>query len=193
MPAKKQNTIEELKNMGVDAALSLAATQPWSQVTMLDIARAADCELADLFALFDHKEDILATYGRQVDVELARRMGPQDGEIKDRLFDILMERFEILNENRAAVLSILHAMGREPKQILYSGSFLCRSMGKVLDIAGTSPGGWCGMVRVAGLSAIFGRVLMVWKMDESPDMPKTMAALDKSLSQAGQVARWLNL
>ena len=193
MPAKKQNSIEELKNRIIDAALSLAGSRGWANTGMSDIAHASECSLADLFALFDSKEDILAAYGRRVDVELARRMGVVEGDVKDRLFDVLMERFEILNEQRAAVLSVLEGMGCDPKQMLYSASFLCRSMNKVLDMAGQSPNGWCGMARVAGLGAVFARTLMVWRGDESADMPKTMAMLDKSLSQADRIASWLRL
>lgn len=191
-----QKTISEIKKDAVAASLQLAKTSGWGNVSMREIAQQAQVSLAQLHDVFDSKECILNAYGKQVDAQILDVMGAEmaQGEsVKDRLFDVLMERFEVLNKDREAVLSILHAMGKDPKQLLYTAPFLCRSMTWMMELAGQKTSGWCGAARIAGLTGVYMRAVFVWMRDDSPDMPKTMAVLDKSLSQADQLASWLKL
>jgi ubiquinone biosynthesis protein COQ9 len=44
--------------------------------------------------------------------------------------------------------------------------------------------GWRGALAVAGLVALWVRVSSVWVEDESPDLGRTMAVLDRALEQA---------
>lgn len=62
-------------------------------------------------------------------------------------------------------------------------------MATMLEAAGLSASGCRGMLRVKGLSAIYLSSLKVWLKDESQDMAKTMAALDKKLNQADGLVR----
>jgi hypothetical protein len=58
----------------------------------------------------------------------------------------------------------------------------------MLEAAGMETGGLRGAARVAGLSLVYIKGLYSWKNDESPDLAKTMATLDKDLSRAEQLA-----
>ena len=66
--------------------------------------------------------------------------------------------------------------------------WLCRSMSWMLEAAGMDTGGARGAMRVAGLSGVYLKTLKVWKKDDSPDLSKTMAALDKDLNRLEQFA-----
>jgi hypothetical protein len=96
---------------------------------------------------------------------------------------MLMERFERLNKDRAAVVSILGSFKDDPKQMVISLPHLGRSMTWILEAAGIETLGWRGALRVAGLSVVYLYVLRVWTGDDTPDMPKTMAALDRALAR----------
>ena len=54
----------------------------------------------------------------------------------------------------------------------------------MLEAAGADTNGISGGIKVAGLTGIYLKVLCVWAEDESPDLPKTMAALDQALGRA---------
>jgi len=107
---------------------------------------------------------------------------------RDQLFDILMERFEILNDYRAPLVSILESFCFDPKQAVISCPHLLRSMSWMLEAAGIETPGVRGALKVAGLTGVYLKTLRVWRDDESPDMSKTMAALDKDLGRAEHVA-----
>jgi len=104
------------------------------------------------------------------------------------LFDILMERFDVLNDHRDGIVAILESFKMDPKQAVISLPHLCRSMTWMMEAAGMNTNGFVGAAKVAGLSVVYLNVVRVWKNDSTEDMSKTMAALDKSLGRAEQCA-----
>lgn len=173
------------------AALTLASELGWEHVTLQDIAQESGQSLGDLYEHFDDKTDILGALGRMIDRKVLDAVGgtadPSLPE-RDRLFDIMMERFDVLNEHREGIVSILNSFRMDPKQAVISMPHLCRSMSWMMEAAGMDTNGFTGAAKVAGLSVIYLNVLRSWVKDDSPDMGKTMAALDKDLGRAEQCA-----
>lgn len=177
------------------AALDLAADQAWDSLSLRMIAEKAGVSLPDIHALFDDKTDILTALGRRIDRLVLSGLGPISAETsaRDRLFDILMDRFEVLNAHRAGIISILHSFRGDPKQAVIALPHLCRSMTWMLEAAEIDTRGWRGALTVMGLSGVYLKVLKTWMEDESPDLPKTMAALDKALGTAERAANTFRL
>lgn len=98
----------------MDHALNAAANSGWAQLTLRDIATAAEMSLADVHAVYPSKHDILAAYLRSVDATVLAGAAPEDENPRDRLFDVLMQRFDALNANRNAVVNILGAQACDP-------------------------------------------------------------------------------
>ena len=170
----------------IDAALELAAGGRWSEVTLSDIAEEAKVPLRTVYEELGSRSAILAAFFRRIDAEV---LGEEEGfdqeeAARDRLFDVLMRRFEALQPHRAAVSSIYADCLCQPTSGLGSLPQLNRSMAWMLTAAGISAEGWSGLVRVQGLSALWIATMRVWLRDESDDMGKTMAALDRNLRRA---------
>lgn len=199
--APKKKAASKAKNKvfsrddAVLAALQLADELGWEHVTLQDIAQEAGCSLADLHEHFDDKTDILCAFGRMIDRKVLGAVGEVDESLsaRDRLFDILMERFDALNEYRDGVVSILSSFRMDPKQAVISMPHLCRSMTWMMEAAGMDTNGFTGAAKVAGLTAVYLNALRSWVKDDSPDMGKTMAALDKDLGRAEQCANTFSL
>jgi AcrR family transcriptional regulator len=174
------------REAAVRAALALAAEGGWMAVGMHDISEKSGISLPDLHEIFADRYDILAAYGRMLDRRMLEAAGPIDPDTseRDRLFDLLMERFDLLNEDRAGVCAILESFLPDPKQAVISLPHLCRSMAWTLDAAGIGTGGMKGIVRIMGLTGLYLDTLRTWKEDESEDLARTMAALDKNLARA---------
>ena len=184
-----------MKSRIVDAALVCAARDPWLDVTMRRIAEEADVPLALLMELFEDKADIVAAYGHRLDREVAEAVNGQSLENdteKDRLFDVMMERFDLMNDHRAAVISMMDATTSEPKQLVMAMPHLCRSVTRMMELCDIPTGGWPGAARIGALSVLYAKVLRDWVGDESEDMSVTMASMDKALTRAGQFAGLLN-
>ncbi len=191
--AKRQQKDPKVKI--IETALNLAAEKGWAYITLADIAKASKLSLAALHEHFEDKSDILAGFSRMVDGRVLAGLGEGDSAAspRDRLFDILMERFEVLNEYRSGLVSVLDSFKSDPKQFVIGLPHVCKSMSWMLEAAGMDTLGLRGAARLAGLSGIYIKNLRVWAGDVSPDLGKTMAALDKDLSRAESLANSIGL
>ncbi|MEM8833386.1 MAG: TetR/AcrR family transcriptional regulator [Pseudomonadota bacterium] len=188
--AKTGNKNKSIKDAVIDAALELAAEQPWGDVEFYTIIGKSGITKADALEYFDDKADVLVAYGRRLDRQLADEVGePSVNEPhRDRLFDVLMERFDLINNDREAVISILRSIKFDPKQGLMTFPHLTKSMGRVLDLSGIDTDGVRGCIKITALTGIYLYTVKTWKGDDSPDMGKTMACLDRSLGMAEEFA-----
>ena len=185
---KKRSTRKKnLAQIAVEAALRLAGNAPWNEISLVDIAAESRISEDDLRVLFPTKLSLLKTYSEQVNEQVAARGKSisMEESMKDRLFEAVMIRLDVLGNNKDAVANIMRATLRgNPKTILAGAGALRRAMVQLLDLCGGSSGGLCGEVKLRALGLIYLGVLRVWLMDDTTDTAKTMAALDKALARA---------
>ena len=170
----------------IDAALAVAARDGWRAANPAAIATEAGVGLA---ALYDHIPDrtsILAGLMRRIDRAVLAAPAEAEGSPRDRLFDVLMRRFEALQPYRAALLALARD-GVDPLRMAALAPALARSMGWMLAAAGLEAGGILGRLRIAGLTVVYATAFRAWLADDGADLGKTMAALDRGLAQA---ERW---
>lgn len=172
----------------VAAALDLAENQGWRNVTLAAIAARSGHSLADLLAEFPTKEAILKAFALQVDHDVLKDPFDDAGTVRDRLFDLLMRRFDALAPRRAALRAILRDTLGDPFAALSGLCALHRSMTLTLEAAGASASGAIGQVRVKALGAIYLHALYEWLQGESDDTDRVMAQIDKSLARAERIA-----
>lgn len=191
-PSSKEMSSEDRL---IDTALSLASTQGWSLTTIRDIAGEAGVALAEFYDIFDGKNDLVAAYGRRLDRKLFEAFDEINPETptRDLIFDILMERFDLANPDKIGLKSILESYRADPRQIMVNLPGLTSSVARMLEIAGLDASGWKGSARIAGLTGILAYTTKIWLDDTSPDLTKTMAALDKALSRIENFADRFNL
>ena len=169
----------------IETALRLAAEQGWDKTTLADIARAGDIDLATLHDLFEDKADILTAFGRMIDRQVLENADIEEGASpRETLFDLIMDRFETLNGHRDGVTAILKSFKCDPKDAVTCAPSLCRSMAWMLEAAEINTNGLSGMLKISALSALYLKTAHTWRDDETPDLSKTMAELDKNLGTA---------
>lgn len=177
----------------VDAAMTAFAAEGYAGARLTHIAEAAGTDLGALRARVTDKVGIVALLLRRVDGEVLSEdagFGPEES-VRDRLFDLLMRRFDALSPYRVGLRACAEAFRRDPALALRLAPAACGGLGWYLEAAGTSADGPLGTLRIKGLSAVWLRCLSEWFDDEGPDLPKTMAALDKALAQAERAAGWV--
>jgi AcrR family transcriptional regulator len=177
------------KDRLVDAALTLAARQGWRRTGMAAIAAEAGLSLGEAYAAAPSKLALLAALHRRVD-EAALAVAVDRAEpSRDRLFDVLMRRFDALAPHRPALRSILRDSLGDPA-VAFGVPVLLRSMGWMLEAAGISAAGLRGRLRSHLLTGLYLSVLRAFLDDDSTDLARTMATLDQRLRWA---ERWLGL
>lgn len=170
----------------VDAALACAARTGWLRMSLSDVAAEAKLSLADVHAALPSKNAILRAFLRRADAAmLAAVPAPAAGDShRDRLFAVMMARFDVLGVHRAAVLSILRAACCDPGTAGVLLRARRRTLGWMLESAGISASGPAGEARTHGLGLIAALAVAVWARDSSPDLAATMAHLDRQLRRA---------
>jgi ubiquinone biosynthesis protein COQ9 len=171
----------------VNAAFSLAAEQGWRRVSPAAAARRAGLDLAATRQRYAGQAGILRAFGRLADAQ-ALTGALTEGPVRDRLFDILMRRFDFLQTHRAGVLALVRALPGEPVLALCLARATLTSMGWMLEGAAVSAQGVSGEIRKKGLALVWGYGMRAWCRDESADLTTTMAAMDKALDRADGLA-----
>jgi len=174
----------------IASALTLAGTQGWRSVTVAAAARAANLPLARARMRFPSKAAILLEFNRLADA-LTLEETPEEGTVRDRLFALLIRRFDALQAQRDGILAVSRALPFDPATALLLVCATRRSMRWMLQAAGVPTSGPIGELRVRGLIAVWLWAMRAWEKDESEDLTATMAALDTALSRAEQAAGWL--
>jgi AcrR family transcriptional regulator len=178
----------------IAAFLNLLADKPIEQIGFSEIAEAAGVPLAGVRGEFASSLAIVAAHIKSVDrAVLSEDFGEIEEEpARERLFDILMRRLEILAPHREAVRSLLRSARRNPPLALALNRLAVRSQQWMLTAAGIGASGPRGMIRAQGLAALFGGVLRAWIDDDDPGLARTMAALDRSLARGQRFAGLLD-
>jgi AcrR family transcriptional regulator len=177
----------------IDAALGLIARAGWRRLSLAAVAAEAGLPILTLYRTFPSKPAILCGFSRRIDeAVLATPFDSEPAEEaderpRDRVFDLLMRRFDALQPYRAALEMLGRELPRDPLAMLGAGLGLLRSIGWTLEAAGISTLGLGGIVAVKLTAAAYVATMRVWLRDDSPDLAPTMAALDRRLRA---IERW---
>lgn len=167
------------RNALIAAALRLAAERPWTDVTLADIAEAADTTLSALKKEFASKGEIIAAFTSKVDDEVLVRAPKRtpDQPVRDSLFEVIMCRFDVLAPYRPALRSIVQGGLPDPAHMRP----VLESQRWMLEAAGVNTAGFEGGFKIAGLATVYASVFRVWLTDDDTGQARTMAALDRRL------------
>jgi AcrR family transcriptional regulator len=178
----------------VAALLVLLEDKPFAAIGFNDIAQRGGLSLAQVRGEFASTFAVLAAYVKATDrAVLAQDMHDMSEEpARERLFDVLMRRLEVLAEQRDAVRSLLRSSRSNPPLALALNGLAVRSQQWMLTAAGISASGPQGMVRAQGLALLFASVLRTWVDDDDPGQARTMAALDRALARGQRAVGLLN-
>jgi AcrR family transcriptional regulator len=171
------------------AALRLAATVDWEKTTLDAVAKAAKIVPATLKKRFAIPCDLVPIIAEEIDREAFKAAGKISGTPHDVLFDLLMVRFDVMQKNRKAVLSMESAARRDRNLACALACATWDGAYRIVDAAKlTTPP---RVILAAGLAAVYTCAFIAWRKDESRDMAKTMATLDRALRWAGKAAELL--
>ncbi|WP_198371150.1 TetR family transcriptional regulator [Roseomonas rosulenta] len=187
--------MSEIDDDALVAALwRVIATHGWPGLTMGRLAAESGVPLATLRDRFPSRLDVLILHGRRVDhAVLAGTVPGQGGAARDRLFDVLMRRLDAMQPHRVGILRFLRDMRRDPSLAALLGPQLSLSMRWMLDAAEIEGSGGRRRAISLGLVGVWLATVRAWAEDESEDLGSTMAALDRALDRAEQIARTLRL
>jgi hypothetical protein len=187
--AKEASKPADPRKRAVDALMNLAASRPWGEIELPDIATEAGLMLAQLRGLFPSKLAMLGGVTRIVDdAVLAGVSDDLAGEpIRERLFDLVMRRLDAMAPYKAALRRIVPVIRRDPLTLAALNRGAVNSWRYMLASVGIPTEDSLGALRVQGAVLLMARVSDTWLDDDEPELSKTMARLDRELKTAGRI------
>lgn len=175
----------------VDALFALLSEKRWTDIGLGEIAERAGVSLVEIRGLFPSKGAILAGFVRKIDLDvLAHDVKDMAGEpVRERLFDVLMRRFEALAPHRDALRSVRDGLMTDPMGAAAMNQVTVSSMQWMLAAAGVPEAGPLGTARAQGLVLITARVFSTFLNDPDEGLSRTMKALDEELRRAEKLMR----
>lgn len=182
MNAKTPNSLHD---KAIDALLALLSEREWDAIALPDIADRAGLSLAELRSAFASKGAVLAGFARRIDQSVLKPAPEIEGQpARERLFDVVMRRFEALKPHKEAIRSARRGLLADPVAASSWNRVEVNSAQWMLAAAGIKESGTYAALKAQGLAVIFANVLGTFLEDDDPDLPKTMRDLDIQLRRA---------
>ncbi|MEZ0169827.1 TetR/AcrR family transcriptional regulator [Microvirga sp. TS319] len=181
-PADKRSAI-------IDALMRLAASQDWNEIEIGDIAEAAGVSLAEFRDAFPSKGAVLGGLSRRIDRKvLEETTDDLAGEpARERIFDVLMRRFDALEPYKEALRRIFDDVRSDPLALAALHQVAVNSMRFMLAAAGIRTEGPLGTVKLQGAVLVYSNTMRTWLHDDDPSLARTMARLDRELRRGERV------
>ena len=180
-------TETSIKNL-IIVTMNLIIKRGWRNLTLQELAVEASVPLIEIYRVFPEKRSILITFVQHIDQEVLSQNMIDDlsDPPRDRLFEILMRRFESLQPYRESLNMIAQEWYRDLIPMIMTAPHFIRSMRWMLHLAAIDLNTPKGSFLVIAVSALYVRTLRVWLTDQSMDMSRTMAVIDHKLRRLEQ-------
>ncbi|MEO0982410.1 MAG: hypothetical protein AAFX03_07140 [Pseudomonadota bacterium] len=180
MSAKKRDPIKA----GVEAALKLGAARPWAEITLAEIADEAGLKLSEFYDVAD-KDSLSDAVEPYFDKAMSAEAADMDDTPRERLFDVIMRRFEAMEPHREGLLSLMKWRDRSPPRLAALLRARQRTAKWALACAGLDGSTRAPVsAKAANAGWAMARAERAWRKETSADFSRTMAALDKELRDA---------
>ncbi|MGI9437823.1 MAG: hypothetical protein ACR2Q4_23830 [Geminicoccaceae bacterium] len=166
-------------------ALEMIGDAGWAGFSFADLAVRAEIPLAEVRAHFSGRTGLLEALSLRLDEAMLAvdRDELLDLPTRDRIFELIMSRIEAMASFRSGLVRLARDARRDPELVLMTACRLDRSLAWLQDAAGLRSDGLKAHLQRKLLVTIYLRTLSVWSRDDSQDLAKTMASLDKQLRQ----------
>ena len=136
------------------------------------------------------KFDLLKNINKYVDDALISQMKKlETSSTKDMLFEVLMARFDILQQNRISFIEIYKAFKASPQFFIQLLPSFIESMIITAELAKYNVNGLKGSIRLKGLMIVYFSTFFYWLEDKTVSLEQTMTHLDKNLDQAEKLGK----
>jgi AcrR family transcriptional regulator len=178
-------------------ALEIIAETGWRGFSFGDLAERAELSMGELRKTFSGRAALLDALNQRldqamlaVDAEDMQGLPP-----KDRVFELIMSRLEAMAPFRAGLCRLMRDARCDLELLAMTACRIDRSLAWLQDAAsldGARDRSPLGLIRRRlqrrVLGAVYLQVLRVWAADDSTDLAKTMASLDKQLRRIETLA-----
>ena len=138
-----------------------------------------------------NKIDLILNINDFFDFQLKKNLvNIEKSSQRDMLFEIMMARYDILNEYRTSVKNIINHFMSRPQEVLKLLPKSVESKILIATFANINLNGIQGVIKIKIIFVLYYTILFTWFNDENESLEKTMSVLDKYLNNIEKVIKF---
>ena len=159
----------------------------WENFSIEKLSARENIPLNDLKAYFKCKYSIVDKFSRMIDKNIESKLRIQDfkdSSKKDILFELIMMRFDEMEEFKGSLTKVLNASKNKPLLVSIITKNVINTMDSFLELSNSYNNYPFDFLKKNFLFLIYSITFKTWLSDNTEDLSKTMAELDRLLSTA---------
>ena len=159
----------------------------WDKFSLEKLSTKENIPVEDLKDLFKCKYSIVDKFSRMVDKNIESKLKIEDfkdSSKKDILFELIMMRFDEMEEFKGSLAKILDASRNKPLLISIITKNVMNTMDFFLELSNSYNNYAFDVLKKNFLFLIYSITFKTWLSDNTEELSKTMAELDRLLSTA---------
>ena len=181
------NNSIETENKYIKKGFDLINDIGWEEFSLEKLSTKEKIPINDLKVFFKCKNSIVDKFSRMIDKNIESKLRIEDfkdSSKKDILFELIMMRFDEMESFKGSLLKILDVSKNKPLLISIITKNVMNTMDFFLELSNSYNNYAFDILKKNFLFIIYSISFKTWLSDDTEDLSKTMAELDKLLSTA---------
>mgnify|MGYP001492003495 FL=1 len=175
------------KTSYIKLAFKLIEEKGWNDFSLEKLAKEESIKIEDLIFFFKDETKLIESFSEMIDEQVIKEVDLNEfnqNSVKDNIFELIMIRFEMLSPYKKSLDILLKQLKYEPKTLKKLTKKIFNSLDLFLEISNAKSNYVFDFLKLNIMFIIYGYTFKIWLEDDSEDMGKTMAEVDKWLSEA---------
>ena len=181
------NNSIEIENKYIKKGFDLINDIGWEEFSLEKLSTKEKIPINDLKVFFKCKNSIVDKFSRMIDKKIESKLRIddfKDSSKKDILFELIMMRFDEMEGYKGSLVKILDVSKNKPLLISIITKNVMNTMDFFLELSNSYNNYAFDILKKNFLFFIYSITFKTWLSDNTEDLSKTMAELDKLLSTA---------
>ena len=181
------NNSIETENKYIKKGFDLINDIGWEEFSLEKLSTKEKIPINDLKVFFKCKNSIVDKFSRMIDKNIESKLRIddfKDSSKKDILFELIMMRFDEMEGFKGSLVKILDVSKNKPLLISIITKNVMNTMDFFLELSDSYNNYAFDFLKKNFLFFIYSITFKTWLSDDTEDLSKTMAELDKLLSTA---------
>jgi len=159
----------------------------WENFNFNEFSREYKIPIVKIRHFFVNKNQIIIKFSKMIDFYVEQKISADDinmSSIKDNLFELIMLRFEEMEDYKISLRIITQSLANNPLLLSRVSKNILNSLDFYLELSQGYDRSSLDLFKKNILFLVYSYCFNVWLNDNTPDLSSTMAELDKLLSMA---------
>ena len=167
-----------------EQTLKILENTSWSNLNIDQIAKSKK----KLY--IKNKNELLTNINRYFDYLLRKNTKEiENSSSKDMVFEIIMQRLDILNLHRKAIKRTIDHLSSNPHLFLKLLPSFIESIILIASLANIKINGVSGAARIKSILILYFLIIYTWNKDQTSSLEKTMTTLDNYLTNLNKIIK----